>query len=113
VINFAAHRHSLFEDAISPACSVLLRPVKPDGQPITYICPKPSSTAEDYYRMVIAPHDIHRVAVVDAATDPLVWTVLLWGGRRDLSLIRRLSQSPTDQQHGHRARGDHPRLGTA
>ena len=98
VVNFAAIRSILFENAQSPACSVLLRPVSPDGEPVVYASPKPVETAEDQYRIQIDPQDVHRISWREAAHDPLIWTVLMWGGRRDLVLIRRLSEEKTLQK---------------
>ena len=44
--------------------------------------------------MVVEPFDSSFVDPEDAATDPLVWTVLAWGSPRDLQLIRKLRRHP-------------------
>lgn len=92
VVNFSLLRRNLFSNATSPACSISLRNVLPTGQPITYICPKLLGTGEDGFRISIDPLDVHHV-YADEVNDPLTWTVLTAGGRRDLSLLRRLRKS--------------------
>lgn len=93
VVNLSALRFSLFEKkAISPACIITLRPCQPDNEPLTYICPKPSCACSDDYRVIIEPHDVNRIYPNEAATNPLAWTVLMWGGRRDFTLMRSLQE---------------------
>ena len=92
IVNLSALRFGLFKDAISPTCIITMYSMPPDGQPLTYICPKPALTNEDDYYIVIEPNDINKIYPQEAIEQPLVWTVLMWGGRRDLSLMRRLSQ---------------------
>ncbi|KYC42621.1 restriction endonuclease subunit M [Scytonema hofmannii PCC 7110] len=91
IVNLSALRFGLFKDAISPACIITISATPPDGKPLTYICPKPVMTNEDDYHIVIEPHDINNIYPQEAIADPLIWTALMWGGRRDLSLVRRLS----------------------
>ncbi len=93
VINLSAIRRELFSAAIGPACIVTFQPksTRPTTE-LAYVVPKPLGTPEDRLRTVIASHDIHFVQHEEAAIDPLVWTALMWGGRRDLELIRRLSK---------------------
>lgn len=97
VVNLSALRFGLFQKAISPACIITMRPGVPDSAPLTYICPKSLQTHEDEYRVVIEPMDIHPVTRREAAADPLIWTVLAWGGRRDYALIRRMRELPSLQ----------------
>ncbi len=92
IVNLSALRFGLFKDAISPACIITMSVTSPDGEPLTYICPKPVMTNEDDYHIVIEPDDINIIYPQEAIADPLVWTTLMWGGRRDLSLVRRLNQ---------------------
>jgi hypothetical protein len=92
IVNLSALRFGLFKDAISPACIITLSAMPPDGEPLTYICPKPVMTNEDDYHIVIEPDYINTIYPQEAIEDPLVWTALMWGGRRDLSLVRRLNQ---------------------
>jgi hypothetical protein len=92
IVNLSALRFGIFKDAISPACIITMSVTPPDGELLTYICPKPAMTNEDDYHIVIEPHDINTIHPQEAIANPLVWTALMWGGRRDLSLVRRLNQ---------------------
>ncbi|AMW29677.1 MULTISPECIES: HsdM family class I SAM-dependent methyltransferase [Arthrospira] len=92
IVNLSALRFGLFKDAISPTCIVTMSAELPNGEPLSYICPKPVASNEDDYRIVIEPYDINLIYPQEAIQDSLVWTVLMWGGRRDLALVRRLSQ---------------------
>lgn len=94
IVNLSALRFGLFKEAISPACIITMCANPPDGEPLSYICPKPVRTNEDDYRIVIEPQDINLIYQQEAIGDPLVWTALMWGGRRDLALVRRLRQEP-------------------
>ncbi|MDD1414713.1 N-6 DNA methylase [Dolichospermum sp. ST_con] len=92
IVNLSALRFGLFKNAISPACIITMSVTPPDGEPLTYICPKPVMTNEDDYHIVIEPDYINIIYPQEAITDSLVWTALMWGGRRDLNLVRRLSR---------------------
>ena len=94
VINLSALRFGLFKAALSPACVIVMRPTSTPEHPTVYVCPKPKHTKEDDYRVVIEPSDRNLVYPEEAASDRLVWTVLAWAGRRDLSLIHRLKRNP-------------------
>lgn len=91
VVNLAALRFGLFSKAISPACIIIMRSFQPNGEPLAYICPKPVFNATEEYLVAIEPRDINYIYPHEAAQDALVWTVLMWGGRRDLAFIKRLS----------------------
>ena len=96
VVNFSALRFGMFKNAISPTALVTLRPTSPSGDPLIYISPKPTkSSGNDDYRIVIDPYDIHELSPEEAAHDPAVWTVLMWGSQRDLALLRWLEHWPT------------------
>jgi len=90
IVNLSALRFGLFKDAISPACIITMSVAPPDGEPLTYICPKPLMTNADDYYIAIEPHDINTIYPQEAIANPLVWTALMWGGRRDLLLMKRL-----------------------
>jgi hypothetical protein len=90
VINLAAVRRELFATAIGPACVTTFRPTPPTSESdFAYVTPKPMATAEDGVRVVIEPHDVHFLRQNLAATSDLVWSVLMWGGMRELTLIQR------------------------
>jgi N-6 DNA Methylase len=92
IINLAALRYVLFKDAIVPACVIVVRNSAPDGEPFWYSCPKPLHSREDEYRIVIEPQEIHLVYAHEVVATPWIWSTLMWGGRRDLAFINRLSQ---------------------
>jgi hypothetical protein len=91
IVNLSALRFGLFKSAISPACIITMCALPPDGEPLSYICPKPVHTNEDDYRIVIEPQDVNTIYPQEAILEPLVWTALMWGGRRDFAFVKRLS----------------------
>jgi hypothetical protein len=96
VINLAAVRRVIFANAIGPACIVTFQPCSPaDKSQFAYVTPKPQGTAEDGLKVVIEPHDIHIVSQSEAADNDVVWSALMWGGQRDLELVRRLARRET------------------
>jgi len=97
VVTLASLRWQLFKGVKSPACIVTLQPKKPKSPKVelNYITPKPQYSSEDDSTVVIEPQDIHRVSHEEAANDPMVWPVMLLGGRRDLRLIRQLCREMT------------------
>lgn len=110
VTNLSALRFGLFENAIAPTCIITLCPQPPDGEYISYVCPKPSSTSLDDYRLVIESQDIHQLSPSEAAGDSRIWTTLMWGDRRNLRLLDRLSDCLTieklsTQSHAHTREG--------
>lgn len=92
IVNLSALRFGLFKKAVSPSCIVTMSKSVPNSDPFYYICPKPVRSNEDDYRLFIEPQDINIIYQQEAILDPLVWTALMWGGRRDLTLVRRLSR---------------------
>lgn len=97
IVNLSDLRFVLFEKAVSPPCIIIMRAFPPDGEPISYICPKKRGTDEDYRRIVIEPMDVSFVKLDEAVNEPWIWSALMWGNRRDVSLISRLFQYPTIQ----------------
>lgn len=94
VVNLSILRFGLFKNALSPACIITFSIQKPnDNESITYICPKSSSSSnEDDYYIEIEPQDVNEIYLQEAISDSLVWTVFMWGGRRDLSLMKSLAR---------------------
>ena len=91
IVNLSSLRFGLFRHAISPACIIIMNSIPPSNEPMIYICPKSKRTKEDEYSIVIEPSDVNYVYPDEAIEENLVWTSLAWGGRRDLSLMRKLS----------------------
>jgi len=99
VINLSAVRFGVFPNAKSAACIVVFQPVPPTSDRFSYICPKPLASGAGGDWIVVEPGDVQTVYSEEAASDPWVWTALLWGGRRDLELVRRLSRGPRLDAH--------------
>lgn len=92
VVNLSAIRFQLFPTAVSPACIVSMRRVPPNEEPFSYLCPKRSFSSDDDFRIVIEPHDESFITQNEVVSDTVVWSALMWGGRRDLALIRKLNR---------------------
>lgn len=92
VVTLASLRWQMFKGVKSPACIVTLQPLAPKSleAELSYITPKPQYSSEDESTVIIEPQDMHAITHDEAAHDPLVWSVLLLGGRRDLRLVRQL-----------------------
>jgi len=97
VVTLASLRWQMFKGVKSPACIVTLQPLAPKSLDVelSYITPKPQYSSEDESTVIIEPQDMHAITHDEAAHDPLVWSVLLLGGRRDLSLVRQLRSEMT------------------
>jgi hypothetical protein len=73
-----------------------LQPQVPDDDyDLRYICSKPLYTAEDDAVIAIEQQDTHAVSAAEGVCNPLIWTILLLGQRRDAELIDRLSRATT------------------
>ncbi len=96
VIHLGAVRKQLFAEANGPACILTYRPNPPlpDAE-FAYVAPKLLGGAEDRLRVVIEPHDIHFISHREVAQHDHLWGVLLWAGRRDLTLINKLLARPS------------------
>jgi len=96
VTNLSALRFGLFKKAVGPSSLITIRPEPSDqSYSLNYIVVKPSTAADNDYRFVIDPYDVHELYSNDAAENPLVWAALTWGGPRDLALLNHLSRFPT------------------
>lgn len=99
VINLASLRFGLFRNAVSPSCVVSFHKGGMQPTAIRYITPKPTRAPVDNFIIPVDPHDVNWVLASEASNDPLIWTVLTWGGRRDYALLRRLARMPTLRAH--------------
>ncbi len=96
VVNLSALRFRLFSKSIGPAVLVTLRRGQLDRGAIQYVCPKPERySGSDEYRIRIDQYDVHEVRPDEAVNSAIVWSALIWGGRRDVALLERLSAFPT------------------
>lgn len=102
IVNLSALRFNLFASAISPACIVTMRGTKSDNDAILYVCPKPAHTNEDDYRIIIEPQDINEIYPSDIIADQSIFMTLIWGGKRDLRLLRELQKQLTFEKLLHR-----------
>jgi hypothetical protein len=95
VVNLSTLRFDIFENAIWPCCIVYLENRVPDQRSIAYISPKGGFKTDGSFRLRIEPPDIHHIRPAEAVSEPVVWTALIWGQRRDLALLRRLREVPS------------------
>jgi hypothetical protein len=96
VVSFAHLRWQLFKGVKSPACMVTLQPLEPEADySLVYICPKPLDTTEDESVITIERQDTHEISAGEAIYNPVIWTILLLGQRRDANLIDRLGSFQT------------------
>jgi type I restriction-modification system DNA methylase subunit len=93
IINLSALCYGLFKDALSPSCVITVSNINPDGEPISYICPKPRQSSEDDYFITIESQDINEIYFEETINDQFIWSTFMWGGSRDLNLIRYLNRS--------------------
>jgi type I restriction-modification system DNA methylase subunit len=93
IVNLSALRFKIFPDAVSPSCIVTGYRGIPNGKSFYYICPKPTETQQDNYQIVIEPQDINMIYQHEIEQNLKVFSILMWGGRRDLSFMSRLSQA--------------------
>ena len=93
IVNFSALRRTLFAKAVGPASPIVYRPISPENDHhVTYCCPKPCDSPEDYWHYVISDKDIQPIPLKIALNNPHVWKVAMWGGPRDWELITKLSR---------------------
>ena len=105
IVSFAHLRFLLFKEANSPTCLVTLQPIEQEeNYYLSYICPRPLRTAEDGAAIAIERQDMHEVSAAEGIYNPLIWTILLSGQRRDVDLITRLSNATTLQKLKARSR---------
>lgn len=97
VVSLTHLRGQLFEKVKARASVVTLQPIRPSSLEVelSYICPQPQYSADDNALITIEPQDVHAITHDEAAHDPLVWSVLLLGGRRDLRLVKQLGRETT------------------
>jgi hypothetical protein len=103
VVNLSALRFKVFrrktrssKQSVAPACVIRFNLKTPrPGDQIIYISPKRLEGHDGEFRLVTEPEDRCRLTVDDAANNQQIWSALMWGTRRDLTLLRRLLTYPS------------------
>lgn len=103
VFNLSALRFPMFvhkrhtrKVSVSPSCVVVLRPEPPASDVrIAYVSPKAPSEPVEEFAVSINPSDYCWISASEAASEPFVWTALMWGTPRDIALLRKLRKAPT------------------
>lgn len=103
IYNLSALRFSVFKrkthtakTSAAPVCVIVLTKAVPalDHQ-IDYVSPRYLKPFVDEFTIVIEPNDQQVLTVAEAVGDQRIWTQLMWGGKRDISLLKRLSAYPS------------------
>lgn len=93
IVNLSILRFGLFKEAVGPAVIFTIQPITPKSiYNFTYIVAKPN--IGEQYTFVIENYDIHEIKSVDALKTNIL-TSFIWGGYRDLALLKRLDCYPT------------------
>lgn len=107
IINFSVLRNKIFnrkshtsKSSIAPFCILVMRGEKPAaGDHIQYSCPKQVEQIGDEFSIVIEARDRHLLSVQEAISDPIIWTILIWGSARDRRLLARLHGYPSLEKY--------------
>lgn len=102
VINLSALRFKVFnrkthatKTSVAPSCVVTFSPLHPSNERFPYASPKLTEELADEFEIIVEPKDVKWVRPEEAASDADIWTVLMWGDRRDRSLVQRLKSCDT------------------
>ncbi len=103
IFNLSAQRFRMFVQkrhtrkvSISPSCVVVLRPGPPAGDArIAYVSPKAPPETVEGLAISVEPGDYRWIDASHAASQPFVWTALMWGTPRDMALLYKLRKAPT------------------
>lgn len=101
VINLSALRFKVFNQkthatktSVAPSCVVTFTPL-PANERFAYTSPKQTEELADEFEIIVESKDVKWVRPEEAASDADIWTVLMWGDRRDRSLVQRLKSCDT------------------
>lgn len=92
IVNLSALRFTLFPNATGPACIVVLSRATVKEDLIAYWSPKPIFDAGMKNAIVLESQDLNWIRRIEAIDEPLIWSALTWGSRRDLELTQRLTR---------------------
>ena len=98
IYNLSALRFSVFKrkthtskTSSAPVCVIVLTKAAPTADDIIeYVSPKYLKPFVDEFTMVIEPNDQRSLTVGEAIADQMIWSKLMWGSKRDITLLRRL-----------------------
>lgn len=101
VVNLSALRFKVFnrkthatKTSVAPSCVVTFSPL-PANERFAYTSPKQTEELADEFEIIVESKDVKWVRAEEAAIDADIWTALMWGDRRDRSLVRRLKSYRT------------------
>ncbi|MBI5438268.1 MAG: N-6 DNA methylase [Nitrosomonadales bacterium] len=101
VVNLSALRFKVFnrkthatKTSVAPSCVVTFSPV-PANERFAYTSPKQTEELADEFEIIVESKDVKWIRPEEAASDADIWTVLMWGDRRDRSLVQRLKSYDT------------------
>ncbi|MCC0807652.1 N-6 DNA methylase [Methylobacterium sp. W2] len=103
IYNLSALRFSVFKrkthttkTSAAPVCVIVLTKAAPAAEDvIDYISPRYLKPFVDEFTVVIEPNDRRALTVAEAVSDQLIWTQLMWGSKRDITLLKRLRAYPS------------------
>lgn len=103
VFNLSALRFRIFvhkrhtrKVSMSPSCVVVLRSEPPASDAlIAYVSPKAPPELVEEFAVSVDPNDYRWISASEAASEPFIWTALMWGTPRDIALLRKLREGPT------------------
>ena len=98
IYNLSALRFRVFQSrlhttrrTVAPVCVVILRRPRPaSDRLVTYVSPKHLRPVVDEFTILIERSNRRAVAVSEAIADSSIWSMLMWGGPRDIQLVRKL-----------------------
>lgn len=101
IVNLSALRFKVFnrkthatKTSVAPSCVVTFSPL-PANERFAYTSPKQTEELADEFEIIVESKDVKWVRPEEAASDVDIWTVLMWGDRRDRSLVQRLKSYDT------------------
>lgn len=97
VVNLSALRFKVFnrkthstQTSIAPSCVITFKPQPPNNERFAYISPKQVEDIADEFNIIVESIDDKAVYAEEAANEPEIWTMLMWGNARDRAFLRRL-----------------------
>lgn len=103
IYNLSALRFSVFKrkthtakTSAAPVCVIVMTKAAPAADDvIAFISPRYLKPFVDEFTVVIEPNDQRSLTVAEAVGNQLVWTQLMWGSGRDITLLKRLRTYPS------------------